>query len=106
MPADIAESLEDARAELDQEQVDYERTLELKLGLARRIYDRSGSAEIKARPLETPSVASDAGACSRLQAEQQPASDPSPEQGSFIGKSGQLMLVSACRVRSSSSSTK
>ena len=63
MPADIAQSIEDARAELDQEQVDYERTLDLKLGLARRIFDRSGSADIKASPLSTPSVASVAWAC-------------------------------------------
>ena len=63
VPADIAQSIEDARAELDQEQVDYERTLELKLGLARRIFDRSGSADVKASPLSTPSVASDAWAC-------------------------------------------
>ena len=63
VPADIAQSIEDARAELDQEQVDYERTLELKLGLARRIFDRSGSADIKASPPWTPSVASNAWAC-------------------------------------------
>ena len=62
VPADIAQSIEDARAELDQEQVDYERTLELKLGLARRIFDRSGSADIKASPLSTSSAASDAWA--------------------------------------------
>lgn len=63
VPADIAQSIENAQAELDQEQVDYERTLALKLGLARRIFDRSGSADVKASPLSTPSVTSDAWAC-------------------------------------------
>ena len=63
LPADITTGIEEARAELDQEQVDYERALELKLGLARRIFDRSGSADIKASQLLTSSTASDAWAC-------------------------------------------
>ena len=60
MPTDIAGSIKEARAELDQEEVNYERTLELKLTLARRIFDRSGHADIKASPLSASTAASDA----------------------------------------------
>lgn len=47
IPADIAKSIEEARQELDKPAVDYERTLELKLSLARRIFEHSGCAEIQ-----------------------------------------------------------
>ena len=47
MPADVAKSIEEARQELDGPAVDYERTVDLKLTLARRIFDAAGHAELK-----------------------------------------------------------
>ena len=47
LPDDIAKSIEKARQELDGPAVHYERTVDLKLTLARRIFDAAGHAELK-----------------------------------------------------------
>lgn len=47
MPADIARSVDEARQEVDGPVVDYERTLALKLAIARRIFHTIGQAELK-----------------------------------------------------------
>ena len=49
MPADIAKSIGEAREELDGLAVDYERTMALKLAIARRIFHSVGQAELKVR---------------------------------------------------------
>ena len=47
MPADIARSIDEARRELDGQAVDYERTLDLKLTIAHRIFKNIGQSELK-----------------------------------------------------------
>ncbi len=47
MPVDIAKSIAEAKHDLDGPAVDYERTVALKLALARRIFDAAGHAELQ-----------------------------------------------------------
>lgn len=47
MPADITSSIDEAREELDLPAIDYEKTLALKLAIARRVFHTAGQAELK-----------------------------------------------------------
>lgn len=49
MPVDLGKEIAEARAKLDQPQVDYEATLATKLELARAMFERWGRDELKVR---------------------------------------------------------
>ena len=52
MPEELAERISEARAQLDQREVEYEQTVATKLAIARELFDRRGRAELQVELLQ------------------------------------------------------